>query len=298
MEFNNKVFSFSVENINMHFFIHHESFMQSGGEIREKNTHSHVYHELLYSLGDNNLLLWDGKEIPISKNTPIVIKPYVRHSTVYTNNKQLYSIGFFYDRNRNPKSEYDLFSQVNRLFSTRDITIGVPDEGIRHLLNQLQSFYKNMDTVTYGFILSTFIMILYSVIGVLQDMEDDGKQTPEGKTTASIYNLDLLYRIDARLCRGFTTDITPEQLSDEFYISARQINRYILKQYGQTFLQRRTELRLNAAEKLLRKTDKPIGSISQEVGYHSINTFYSAFKKRFGVTPEIYRKETKDFPSQ
>ena len=64
-----------------------------------------------------------------------------------------------------------------------------------------------------------------------------------------------------------------------------------MNQYGQTFLRRRAHLRVNAAKKLLRQSKDPIAAISRAVGYNSVNTFYSAFRKEVGMTPDEFRRK-------
>jgi AraC-like DNA-binding protein len=49
------------------------------------------------------------------------------------------------------------------------------------------------------------------------------------------------------------------------------------------------DLRLAAAKKELKETQKTIGEIADELGYSSIHHFSNAFKKKFGVAPSLYK---------
>lgn len=51
-------------------------------------------------------------------------------------------------------------------------------------------------------------------------------------------------------------------------------------------------VRLKYAVKLLRTTDIPIGEIDEHLGINSRQTFYLMFQKRFGMSPQDYRKIT------
>ena len=48
-------------------------------------------------------------------------------------------------------------------------------------------------------------------------------------------------------------------------------------------------MRLNYAAKLLRETDRPIQTISEEAGFSNFSTFYKAFKRAYALTPSQYR---------
>jgi AraC-like DNA-binding protein len=49
------------------------------------------------------------------------------------------------------------------------------------------------------------------------------------------------------------------------------------------------DLRLASAQKELKNTQKTISEIADELGYSSIHHFSNAFKKKFGISPSLYR---------
>ncbi len=53
-------------------------------------------------------------------------------------------------------------------------------------------------------------------------------------------------------------------------------------------------VRVEAAAELLRDTNLPVNSISEQVGVTNSNYFYSLFKKHYGVTPSAYRKSARE----
>ena len=62
------------------------------------------------------------------------------------------------------------------------------------------------------------------------------------------------------------------------------------QQTGQTLISYITELRLTYAAQLLINTSVSVIQIANEVGYDNHSFFSQKFKKRFGVTPIVYRK--------
>ena len=66
--------------------------------------------------------------------------------------------------------------------------------------------------------------------------------------------------------------------------------RLISEYFGVSFKKLLTSVRFDTACSLLASTDMPIGDIINRVGYENSSYFHKEFKKRFGVTPNNYRK--------
>lgn len=296
MDNTNEIFSLSMENADLHFIIHYESFLQLNN-ANWKAPHSHLYYEILYSLSGNNKLLMKDSEILLENNSFTIVPPYLSHNAVYEHPSDLLSIGFYFEKRSIKYARNDLFSLLEMLLSEK-YNIGILNEGLRELFLQLQGFYRISDPIHDGMLITVLVRILYNILSIL--MVDHGKDEQKQNSGASAesrkpysphgISFEILYKINEVLNARYTEDITPQMLSEQFFISPKQINRYIFKQYGKTFLQRRTELRMIAAQRLLNQTTDPIASISQKVGYNSINSFYSAFKIFCGVTPDQYRR--------
>ncbi|MER6022483.1 AraC family transcriptional regulator [Streptomyces anulatus] len=52
-----------------------------------------------------------------------------------------------------------------------------------------------------------------------------------------------------------------------------------------------TWVRMNTAAERLRKTEEPLSSVAQQVGYTSEFAFSSAFRREFGIAPSAYRRQ-------
>ncbi len=156
----------------------------------------------------------------------------------------------------------------------------------------LQELQKAETDRNEGLLTAVFLHLLFRIAAEMQKQQAEPvwQPTQSCKSYAPLeITLDTLYHIDKALNSEYTEDITPDSFSSRFYISPRQINRYIQSQYGQTFLQRRSFLRIQLAKKLFRQTTDTIEEIAYAVGYSSLNTFYSAFKNSTGFTPAQYR---------
>ena len=76
-------------------------------------------------------------------------------------------------------------------------------------------------------------------------------------------------------------------------MSTRQVSRIIAKEYGCTLSQLVNDKKLDSAKMMLKNTDMTVGEIASAVNIGGENYFYTIFKKRYGISPLRYRKDTK-----
>jgi len=74
--------------------------------------------------------------------------------------------------------------------------------------------------------------------------------------------------------------------------SSRHFNRLFQQQFGVSARARQTELRLLKSRQLLAGSDDKIVNVALESGYRNLSLFNSLFKKRFGMTPSQWRKNS------
>ena len=71
-----------------------------------------------------------------------------------------------------------------------------------------------------------------------------------------------------------------------------KINKNKKKQTCQTFTELLQNEKLKVAENLLITTSLTMQDIIQEVGYENISYFYIIFKKKYAMTPQMYREKS------
>lgn len=81
-----------------------------------------------------------------------------------------------------------------------------------------------------------------------------------------------------------------EQLSSEVCLSSSQLNRKIKALTGLTTSNYILKVRLNKAKKQLVRSQKPIGEIALECGFHDFAYFSRSFRKEFGKTPTSFQR--------
>lgn len=100
----------------------------------------------------------------------------------------------------------------------------------------------------------------------------------------------LAERICVCLNRNFRTPFSARKLEKEFYLSYKYMAAVFKKEKGITMQQYHTALRMNEACRLLKSTLKPIGEISENVGYQDMLYFSRCFHRFAGMSPTEYRR--------
>ncbi len=77
-------------------------------------------------------------------------------------------------------------------------------------------------------------------------------------------------------------------LSSEFSLSDKYISFFFKEKTGCNFSEYVENLRLNKAIELMRDTNLTINEIRERVGYTTSNTFYKAFRRKFGISPSVW----------
>lgn len=85
--------------------------------------------------------------------------------------------------------------------------------------------------------------------------------------------------------------ITVDELCNANHITRQYFTQLFKKETGKTVKEYVMQLRCEHAAELLESSNLPIQEISQHVGYEDTNYFSRVFKKKFGISPQEYRKQ-------
>lgn len=102
---------------------------------------------------------------------------------------------------------------------------------------------------------------------------------------------DYLLAIRRMMDEEYALPCSLDLLEKRFQVSKFRIAREFSQYFHQAPISYLTKRRLEAAKNLLVTTDDKIHEISAKTGFGSPNLLIRSFKKEFGVTPQVYRKE-------
>jgi len=89
--------------------------------------------------------------------------------------------------------------------------------------------------------------------------------------------------------KRFAERLTVESIAAAVRGKPARVGRFFQLATGRTIHEYLTEVRLERAAHLIR-SDVKIEAVALDVGYQSKKNFYRQFARRFGVTPEVYRR--------
>ena len=96
----------------------------------------------------------------------------------------------------------------------------------------------------------------------------------------------------------YPEEITLEQLAQSAHVSKSECLRCFRVSLQTTPYQYLMEHRLSCAARLLKETDRSIGDIAEQVGFHQVSHFGKCFKEKTGCTPSEYRKIKQGAPTR
>lgn len=107
-------------------------------------------------------------------------------------------------------------------------------------------------------------------------------------------NKKVVETIIAYIQENYTdSNLTVEMMAQMVGLTVNYFRRQFKEETGESVSGYIAELRFKKAEELLLLTDHPVNKIGELVGFDNTRYFSTLFKKRFGKTPDHYRKEHK-----
>jgi AraC-like DNA-binding protein len=99
----------------------------------------------------------------------------------------------------------------------------------------------------------------------------------------------LLQKIEAQLAEPTDRALTVRELAERLHISPCYFCKLFRKQTGLTFTEYRTQVRIEAAKRLLLDRSRRVSEAAYESGFESIPYFNRAFRRHVGCSPSEFR---------
>ena len=103
---------------------------------------------------------------------------------------------------------------------------------------------------------------------------------------------DIYQRIVAAkvyIDENYHSAIDLEQISKQAFLSRFHFHRIFTRVYKKTPHQYLTQIRLDAAKEMLAKEGISITDVCNSIGFESLGSFSSLFRKQSGYSPQYYR---------
>ncbi len=279
--YQNLDFSFTVENIPVHVLT-----IALCRRVSHVPFHSHGAgcYELHYIVsGKGEIRLKDGY-FHTSPHTFYMAGPHTEHAEISDREDPMteYCLYFYIS----PGTVSEKTALLKALFS-QDLLLG---RNISRLLPLLEDLKEEMEKKPFGY--REYICGLLKQIFVLC-IRSSLSSVCEGSSSLS-QNLVLQKSVIAEDYFLYEyEDLNLKELSRRLGLSIRQTERFLKEFYGQTFLEKRTQARMERALLLLPQPGQTVTSVSNALGYSSPEHFSNAFRKYFGSSPKNFLKARK-----
>ena len=158
-----------------------------------------------------------------------------------------------------------------------------PEDEFLELIGLLEKIQKIQIHNSIGCDCERLGLFMY-IIGRLCDMWQKNSD-PENKPAMLDMN-----KISAYLSENCNQNILLSDLAEMCSMSISTMLRHFHKVFGTTPIDYLKKIRLDRATALLMSTDLRISEIADQCGFYSSSYFISVFRKKFGKTPEEFRK--------
>ncbi|WP_251388041.1 response regulator transcription factor [Mediterraneibacter agrestimuris] len=101
---------------------------------------------------------------------------------------------------------------------------------------------------------------------------------------------ELIQRVENYINENYLEDLSLMNIARVFYISPIYLSQTFKKQTGQLYLDYITQVKINAAKKMLLTTDLLVYEIAEQLHYKDPKYFSKLFEKKTGKKPSEFRK--------
>lgn len=104
--------------------------------------------------------------------------------------------------------------------------------------------------------------------------------------------MERLDQLVSYINENYQKNLSLSDVADHVYLSVPYLSTFFDKYFGMSFLTYYTNIRLRHAVIDLMSSDESIETIALNNGFPDPRAFVSAFRKKYGVPPSIYRKQS------
>ena len=276
--------SFTIGNTNFHAlnFIY-EQFHRT----IPSHAHGNGSYEIHYIPDGYGRALINGRYYEITPGTLYITGPHIEHAQTPLPKHPMCEYCIYLKTTRRRASSEKAFAEENNLtkiFTETTFWFGhdsqMIGEVIKALFIELKDRHTGWEFQSEALLRQLFVKLVRSYEKAMSNKASVRSHSTD--KTSVIIEEYFLYQYRS---------LSLKDLAKRLGLSTRQTERLLQKQYGKTFLQKKTEARMSAAAILLSNAECSITSIAEELGYSSIEHFTSAFRNYYDMSPRQYRKE-------
>lgn len=276
--------SFTIDNIRFH--ASNFSFSTLDHPM-PSHSHGPGSYEIHYVPSGSGTLKLKDRVCHIVPNTLYITGPHIEHAQLPGKTVPMYEYCIYLRTeplSRSAKGPRES-AEVLTCFLDTAFWFGEDRQNIHQLF---QDIFSELNTRSSGYLLETEALLRQLIVRLVRNYKEKKESPALPDTRTSVLNPSLI--LEESFLYEYST-LTLESLASRLGLSTRQTERLLQKQYGQTFLQKRTHAKMAAAASLLPDPALTISAISELLGYSSVEHFSTAFRRHYGISAREYRKQ-------
>ena len=278
-------YRFDRENVRFTLYLDSGLFQSEDcNQYTNEQMHTHPYYEWFFVTNGSMRLTTADQVIVLKKNDFVIIRPGVGHYINFLQDGTTrYNLNFAFEHNGLDSVE-NLYAQLYARFGQNACVFGAGTQELADINRRISQLC--------GTNRRTMICACFSqLITCVQDLLGDGPVNIPIEEFLRDESMERRERIRRLFDSYYMYSFTMEHVAECLDLSTRQLGRIVRQEYGCTYHERLSYMRICSARQLLAKTDYTVSEIAQWVGYASLAGFYAAFKNQYGCLPTEYRKK-------
>lgn len=246
-------------------------------------------HIIPYGKGFINI---EGEDFEVSGGQFYITGPNVKHSQISDKD--------------NPMAEYNItlnIEEINSDLNEKEIS----DKEIAQLRKALSKVYKYAFNDAYGvtekyeeifsevenhlpgYRFRIHLLVIDMVVTMVRTISAGRGYLHKSETLKNSLHIERINKIIKFIQHNYINHITVGDLANVLFLSPKQINRILKKEFNQTFQEYLSFQRFISAKRLVEETDLTVEEIAFKSGFSNANHLYQVFKKFSCPSPSKLR---------
>ena len=254
--------------------------------------HFHTHFEFQYIKSGSIVLEGDNSMHTAKQDDFIIIPPGTFHNGESDDGFSRFTLMFSIMQNGKNESDFSEYCHYSRILeSIKGITIlndQKVSEGFKKVIEKgLNITPENIHIIKLN--LSMMFITIMQGIEKNKEICSDSFNTVN-ETKWSHEDEQMKFIIENYIIKYFADSNTSEEIAKALNMSSRNCSRVVKNLLGKSICELVTQQRMHIAKALITKTDRQLSEIAEAVGYKTYVAFFTAFKKYYGISPNILRQ--------
>lgn len=249
----------------------------------ENMIHHHDFFEISIILQGESLYLIDNEWRTVRSGDILLFNPGVDHAEKQLLNTYSHQLHIGIRNFKLHGLAQNHFPTTQSLLSMQDSQLKIFDKAWQ-LIEEFNQQQTNFNLMGKALVMEMMILILR----ILEKKErlSDETQASQNDRMHQVVQLIMTY-----MENNYAKDISIEQLATLYYVSPTYLSKIFKDLTGFSPINYLIQIRLKKAHELLTTDDLTVKEVAKAVGYEDAYHFSKSFKKHFGTSPSLVKKQ-------